>query len=150
MLLGYHCVDFSYINDTVVCERASCSAKYKHSRESSIAFVRNALQSHKAVSANPLGFVRADCFESPALLSAGDGASKDQKVVGLHIRRPRPRPDPISRILSLVSHSSCPISHTSSLIPHISYLISHISYLVSYILHHCHCQSALAPLTTHF
>ena len=141
MLLGYHCVDFRYINDIVVSERASCSAKYKHSRESSTAFVRNALHSHKAVRANPLGFVRADCFESPALLSAGDGASKDQKVVGPHIRRPRPRPDPIARILSLVY----PISR-------ISYLVSHTSYLISPILYpyHCHCQSALAPLTTHF
>ena len=43
---------------------------------SSIVFVRNALHSHKAVSANPLGFVRDGCFESPALLSAGDGALK--------------------------------------------------------------------------
>ena len=74
MLLGYHCVDYRYINDTVVGEMPKCSAKYWHSRESSVVFVRNALQSHKAVSANPLGFVRADCFESTALLSAVDGA----------------------------------------------------------------------------
>ena len=39
-----------------------------------MAFVQNALHSHKAVSANPLGLVRADCFESTALLSAVDGA----------------------------------------------------------------------------
>ena len=39
-----------------------------------VVFDRDALQSHKAVSANPLGFVRADCFESTALLSAVDGA----------------------------------------------------------------------------
>ena len=76
MLLGYHYVSYRYINDTVVCEMSQCSAKYWHGRESSIAFVRNALQSHKAVSANPLGFVRADCFESTALLSAVDGALK--------------------------------------------------------------------------
>ena len=38
--------------------------------------VRDALQSHKAVSANPLGFVRAECFESTALLLAVDGALK--------------------------------------------------------------------------
>jgi hypothetical protein len=101
-------------------------ALLNHSRESSIAFVRNALHSHKAVRANPLGFVRADCFESPALLSAGDGASKDQKVVGPHIRRPRPRPDPIARILSLVY----PISYILS---RISYLVSHLSYLISFI-----------------
>ena len=36
---------------------------------------RTAQPSHKAASANPLGFVRAGCFESPAPLSAGDGAS---------------------------------------------------------------------------
>ena len=74
MLLGYHCVDYRYINDTVVGEMSKCSAKYRHSRESSMAFVQNALHSHKAVSANPLGLVRADCFESTALLSAVDGA----------------------------------------------------------------------------
>ena len=51
--------------------------KYKDSRESSIVYVRDALQSHKAVSANPFGFVRADCFESPALLLVGDGAPQD-------------------------------------------------------------------------
>ena len=59
---------------------------------------RTAQPSHKAASANPLGFVRAGCFESPAPLSAGDGASKDQKVVGPHIRRPRPLPNLISHI----------------------------------------------------
>ena len=45
----------------------------QHSLE--VQFLPKAQDSHKAVSANPLGFVRADCFESPALLSAGDGAS---------------------------------------------------------------------------
>ena len=34
-----------------------------------------AQHSHKAFSANPFGFVRAECFESSALLLAGDGAS---------------------------------------------------------------------------
>ena len=34
-----------------------------------------AQHSHKAFSANPFGFVRAECFESSALILAGDGAS---------------------------------------------------------------------------
>ena len=46
--------------------------------------------SHKAFSANPLGFVRTECFESSALLLAGDGAAEDYIVVGRRIRRPRP------------------------------------------------------------
>ena len=36
-----------------------------------------AQHSHKAFSANPFGFVRAECFESSALILAGDGASYD-------------------------------------------------------------------------
>ena len=48
------------------------------------------LQAHKASGANPLGFVRARGFESPALLLAGDGAAEDYIVVGRRIRRPRP------------------------------------------------------------
>ena len=61
----------------MVCEdHSELLNMYKHSRESSIVFVRDALQSHNAVSANPLGFVRADCFESTALLPAVDGALK--------------------------------------------------------------------------
>ena len=98
---------------------------------------RTAQPSHKAASANPLGFVRAGCFESPAPLSAGDGASKDQKVVGPHIRRPRPHPDPISRILSLVFY-------LSYLIPRISHLVSHTSYLISFITATANQQAHLA------
>ena len=80
MLSDYRCVDYRYINDTVVCEdHSDLLNMYKHSRESSIVFVRDALQSHKAVSANPSGFVRADCFESTALLSAVDGALKTKQ-----------------------------------------------------------------------
>ena len=48
------------------------------------------LQAHKASGANPLGFVRAGGFESPALLLAGDGAAEDYIVVGRRICRPRP------------------------------------------------------------
>ena len=48
------------------------------------------LQAHKASGANPLGFVRAGDFESPALLLAGDGAAEDYIVVGRRICRPRP------------------------------------------------------------
>jgi hypothetical protein len=40
-----------------------------------VQFLPKAQHSHKAFSANPLGFVRAECFESSALLLAGDGAS---------------------------------------------------------------------------
>ena len=105
MLLGYHCVDFRYINDTVVCERASCSAKYKHSREFSIAFVRNALHSHKAVSANPLGFVRTECFESSALLLAGDGAPEPESG------RPAYSPTTADTILHILFHNGSTILH---------------------------------------
>jgi hypothetical protein len=46
--------------------------KDQHSLE--VQFLPKAQHSHKAFSANPLGFVRAECFESSALLLAGDGA----------------------------------------------------------------------------
>jgi len=48
------------------------------------------LQAHKASGANPLGFVRAGGFESPALLLAGDGAAEDYIVDDRRIRRRQP------------------------------------------------------------
>ena len=47
----------------------------QHSLE--VQFLPKAQHSHKAFSANPLGFVRTECFESSALILAGDGASYD-------------------------------------------------------------------------
>ena len=45
----------------------------QHSLE--VQFLPKAQHSLKAFSANPLGFGRAECFESSALILAGDGAS---------------------------------------------------------------------------
>ena len=51
--------------------------RYRYESGQVVQGYTNALHSHKAVSANPFGFVRADCFESPALLLVGDGAPQD-------------------------------------------------------------------------